>query len=427
MIRKLAMLGLGQFLWVLLALSAAPVAAHLSPNSEVDLTIRDDAVTADIVVPQGEYAYATGNPVSSDPAAIDLARQYLASHFSVRSGHGKPWTVAIQTVEFKQIAGPPDLHATARLTPPRGDDTRKFTVQWSVLLNELPSHFALFVLTEDHGTMVGEGRTILGALRAGNTKIEVERGEARTRLVLVNAVIVGMHHILGGYDHLLFLFALLLPAPLIARQGRWSSPRPMRETVVHLARTVTAFTIGHSLTLIGATMGGWHLPTDPVEVAIAVSVLVSAIHAIRPLFPGREHYVALAFGLVHGLAFATLLSNTGAGAASTATGLLGFNLGIEIVQLGIVAAVVPALLILAQTRWFSILRTLLGTAAAAIAMAWIADRSLGLGNGLVDHIDVVVSHSQWALAALYVFAIPAAVGLLSRRRAGTTPLTAQSR
>jgi hypothetical protein len=401
---------------LLLAGWSLPASAHFTPNSEIVLSVGDDRVSADIIVPQGEYAYATGNPVGPDGAAIALARRYLSDHLRVTSADGKPWAVRFERVEFKQIAGPPDLHATASLTPPAGSSSNQFVIEWTALFAELPSHFALFLLAEGPAEARSENRAVLGALRAGSTVLEVDIATARPAAVLGRAMRVGIEHIMGGYDHLLFLLALLLPAPLLAKEGRWAEPRPVRGTVVQLVLIVTAFTIGHSLTLVGATLGDWRLPIAPVEVAIAVSVLVSAIHAIRPLLPGREPYVALGFGLVHGLAFATLLGEAEAGAAGTAASLLGFNLGIEIVQLAIVAAVVPPLLVVARAQWFAILRAALGGIAAAVSLAWIANRLFGVGAGLVGNIDTVAAHGLWALVALYALAL-VRIATVAQRRA----------
>lgn len=83
----------------------------------------------------------------------------------------------------------------------------------------------------------------------------------------------------------------------------------IRYSVVRLFKIVTAFTIGHSVTLLAGALGWLRLPAQPIEVLISFSILASAVHAIRPLFPGKEGWVAAGFGLVHGLAFATVLSN----------------------------------------------------------------------------------------------------------------------
>src|SRR5438045_3779903 len=129
-----------------------------------------------------------------------------------------------------------------------------------------------------------------------------------------------------------------MPAARTMWRGWRCARRPARRcTLGRLAGVVSAFTLGHSVTLIGGAFFGWRLPAQPVEVAIAVSILVSAVHAARPLFAGREPWVAAGFGLVHGLAFATVIGNFGLDPLEKAQSILGFNLGIELVQLAVVA------------------------------------------------------------------------------------------
>lgn len=382
------------------ALCSVPAAAHLTPNSEVQLDRRGSEVRADIIVPQGEYAYATGNPVDGSSASLATARAYLLSQFAVSGPDGRGWKIVIDTIEFARIAGPPDLHATARLIPPRGTDPTRFAIDWRVVVDQLPSHFALFV------TAGGEReRTILGAARQGQTRLPVNLRKPGTWALFSSAIALGVQHIVGGYDHLLFLLALLLPAPLIARSGRWSDRRGWRDAFGQLARIVTAFTIGHSVTLIGATLGGWKLPTAPVEIAIAISVLVSAIHAMRPIVPGREALVAAGFGLVHGLAFATLVLDADASAASSAASLLGFNLGIELVQLAVVLAVAPSLLLLSRGGWYGPIRLGLASFAAIASLGWIVNRATGAGAPFVQRVEGVMAHAAWAVVALGVAAL----------------------
>jgi hypothetical protein len=385
---------------VIWALAAVPAAAHLTPNSEVQLDPRETEVLADIIVPRGEYAYATGNPVDGSPASLATARRYLLDRLEVSGKDGAAWTVKIDTIEFVQIAGPPDLHATARLIPAKGSVPRQFAIDWRVVVDELPSHFALFILTGPSGK-----REILGAVRQGQTRLTANFKSSSTWSLLSSAIALGAQHIVGGYDHLLFLLALLLPAPLIARAGRWSEPRGARDTLAKLAGIVTAFTVGHSITLIGATLGGWQLPTAPVEIAIAVSVLVSAIHAIRPLVPGREPLIAAGFGLVHGLAFATLVLQADAGAASSAASLLGFNLGIELVQLAVVLAVAPSLLILSRGPWYTPIRLGLAAFAAIASVGWTVNRATGAAVGFVGTMEEAMSHAAWAVIALALLAL----------------------
>ena len=98
------------------------------------------------------------------------------------------------------------------------------------------------------------------------------------------------------------------------------------------------------------------LSSPPVEILIAFSIFVSAIHALRPRFAGREPVIAAAFGLVHGLAFATVLAEFGLGPWRVALCIFGFNLGIELMQLAVVASIVPWLLLLSRTPVYTPLR-----------------------------------------------------------------------
>ena len=124
---------------------------------------------------------------------------------------------------------------------------------------------------------------------------------------LASAFRLGLRHIAEGTDHLLFLLALLLLAPLLVLGSRWAGFAGVRHSLLQILKVVTAFTVGHSITLALAAVGLIRVPSRPIEVLIAVSILVSAVHALRPLFPGREAVIAAFFGLIHGLAFATTL------------------------------------------------------------------------------------------------------------------------
>lgn len=362
---------------LVLALLSGPALAHLTPNSEIRLAFAPGAVTADVVVPQGEFAYATGLATDNRPDSLAKASARVLADMAVLSPDGRPWKIAVNRIAFETIAGPPDLHLSLTLTAPPGAPDRKLLWRWHVVTREAPNHFALLVIDGDlAGGLKGE-RELVGALTATRAELLIDRGHAGLGSLFTNAFRLGAHHIAQGYDHLLFLLALLLPAPLLAGGGRWTTPRTSRDTFKKLALIVTAFTIGHSTTLVLAAFLGLRLPPQPVEAGIAFSVLLSAIHAARPLFPGREPLVAGLFGLVHGLAFATLVSNFGLGMTVRATAIVGFNLGIEVVQLGIVVLAVPLLLALARWNHGATVRLALATLTGLTALFWLSQR-LGL-------------------------------------------------
>jgi hypothetical protein len=216
---------------------------------------------------------------------------------------------------------------------------------------------------------------------------------------------LGMRHIAEGNDHLLFLLALLLPAPLLVSRGRWAGFAGVRHSVLQILRVVTAFTLGHSITLALAALGVVSVPSRPIEVLIAVSILVSAVHALRPLFPGREAAIAAFFGLIHGLAFATTLGQLGLTRWERVMSILGFNVGIETMQLIVVAATMPSLVLLARTPAYLVFRTGGGLFAAVASLGWIAERLLHLHNAVDDVMDGVAHHAIWIATILFLISL----------------------
>jgi hypothetical protein len=369
-----------------LLVSALPAAAHLTPNSEVKLAFGGDHVWADIIIPQGEYAAATGNPTGNDRQSLQRADAYLHKNIRVRAPDGRDWLISFESLAFAQIAGPPDLHAVARLDPPAGAPVRQFRIDWQAIIAEQPGHFILFVAVADFaGGKTDQRPHILGALQGQRRSLVIDRGDASLWRGLGAATRLGMHHIADGRDHLLFLLTLLLPAPMLTNgrrwpNRRWNNRRTPRAALLHLAGIVTAFTIGHSVTLVLVAALGWQLAAAPVEIAIALTILVAAIHAWRPLFPGREAIVAGSFGLVHGMAFAGVVAGLGIDRTEKALSILGFNLGIEIVQIALVAAVLPLLLLVARSRRAAVWRNTGAALAGLAAAAWLVERISGVPN-----------------------------------------------
>jgi hydrogenase/urease accessory protein HupE len=144
-----------------------------------------------------------------------------------------------------------------------------------------------------------------------------------------------------------------------------------------LGAIIAAFTVGHSLTLVLASLKIVQLPSQPIEILIAVSILVSAIHAIKPIFAGKEMFIAAGFGLIHGLAFADTLSNLQLDFREMALSIFGFNLGIELLQIGIIAVIVPVLIVLAKTKNYDTFRITSAVLASIAAVFWIVERVNG--------------------------------------------------
>jgi hypothetical protein len=186
----------------------------------------------------------------------------------------------------------------------------------------------------------------------------------------------GVWHIWIGFDHVLFLVSLLLPAVL-------AMPR-FAPAFWDVFKVVTAFTVAHSITLALAALGVVSLPARLVESAIAASVVLAALNNLSPVVNRGRWLVAFGFGLVHGFGFASVLGELGLPRDTLLLALVGFNLGVETGQLAIVALFLP-LAYAARRSWVYRRMVVVGGsgAIALIAAVWMIERLFNLELGLI--------------------------------------------
>lgn len=193
-------------------------------------------------------------------------------------------------------------------------------------------------------------------------------GEVAASAVWLTYLGLGFEHILLGFDHLLFVVALVL---LI---GGWR----------RLVATVTAFTVAHSLTLAATTLGLVAVARKPVEICIALSIVLVAREILRPadakptLARRAPALIAFAFGLLHGFGFAAALAEIGLPAGEVPLALLAFNIGVELGQLVVVAAVLAVIAAMARfaAGWQRPITIAGAYAIGAVATAWLIERTL---------------------------------------------------
>jgi hypothetical protein len=186
---------------------------------------------------------------------------------------------------------------------------------------------------------------------------------------------LGMHHLLEGYDHLAFLLALVLPLQLVL--GRKSGPGPLTDTRPWWALlcTVTAFTVGHSITLALASLGITSASPEWVEPVIAASIGVTALLNVFPVKVFSPWRLALGLGLIHGYGFAGLLTEAAAPSALLGWALLGFNLGVEAGQLLAVLLWVAVSQLFVRQAWYGSVVVRGGSIALfALAAYWVWER-----------------------------------------------------
>jgi hypothetical protein len=256
-----------------------------------------------------------------------------------------------------------------------GAAPRQLQVGYSLFADIDPQHRGLLNLATPGGT-----RTAVLGPQAPVQSFAAEAGAAEGPLAqFVTYVREGVWHIWIGFDHILFLLSLLLPAVGFWKAKRWEPAETLSQALWDVLRIVTAFTVAHSITLSLATLGLVSLPSRLVESAIAASVVLAALNNVWPVFHGRRWTVAFVFGLIHGFGFATVLADLGLPQGALALALVGFNVGVELGQLAIVAAFLPVAFWLRRTLFYRRGVLVAGSLViAALAAAWFVERAFEL-------------------------------------------------
>lgn len=243
---------------------------------------------------------------------------------------------------------------------------------YSLLFDVDPQHKGLLRLEYNHTTSTG----IFSPENAGQ---HFDLSEMSLLHQFLEYAKEGVWHIWVGFDHILFLLSLLLPAVLVRTQKHWEVVPGFHPALIDVLKIVTAFTLAHSITLTLATLGVVTLPSRLVESAIAASVILSALNNIFPLFEGRRWMVAFAFGLIHGFGFASVLADLGLPQETLLLALVGFNLGVEGGQLVIVSVFLPAAYLLRNTRFYRRGVLIFGSAIITLlATIWLIERIFSL-------------------------------------------------
>ena len=394
-----------------LLLPAAAAQAHPMPTTAVLLDIGKQSVTGEIEMPLDRLAVARQRPITPAQAAGPqraALEAYTARHISVRGADGGRWTVRLGHASVQSVSNAPAFVVPLTFTPPNGRAVTDFRLTYDVIIEQLVTHRALVSVRTDfrRGIIAKDDAEPVGIFDWDHHTLTVPASGGSWVRGMVASARLGVEHVSSGSDHLLFLLVLLLPAPLVASAGRWRrSDAPARQSALRVVHVVSAFALGHSTTLVLAGLGVIHVPARPVETLIAASIAVSAVHALRPLVARGEVLIASGFGLVHGLAFASALGELGLTRGSLVSSLFGFNIGIEVTQLLVVALLMPSLLVLARTPWYTPFRVILAGAGCVFATSWMLERLTVTGS------DPFLPLTQWAVG--HPFVIVASIAVLA--------------
>jgi hypothetical protein len=362
---------------LLLLLAAALAHAHKPSDSYLAVRVEGSNLSGQWDIALRDLDFAIGLDDSGDGNITwgevkahhaDIAA-YALARLKLRSGGAD---CPARSGEFLVDDHSDGAYSVMRFAATCLDEVTTLEISYTLFADLDPQHRGLLRL--EHGT--GTRTAIFGPERAAQS-FELAKISALTQFVDYGRE--GVWHIWIGFDHILFLLSLLLPAVLVFEGGRWQAVARFPTAFWDVFKIVTSFTVAHSITLSLAALGAISLPSRLVESAIATSVVLAALNNVFPVVHGRRWMVAFAFGLVHGFGFASVLRDLGLPQGALLIALVGFNLGVEVGQLAIVSAFLPVAYAL-RASWFYRRLVFVGgsIAIAAVAGIWLVERAFNL-------------------------------------------------
>jgi hypothetical protein len=370
------------------ALGAPEAQAHRMGESYLYLQVYSDRVDGRIEISRSDLNQGLGLAGTDGEITREnldehatLIKDYFRRHVTISDSRG-PLQLRFDDIGYASVRGgnfmlPFGIEGLNRIP-------ERLHFDYSVLFDEVPSHRGLLIIEHNWatGTFGNEaGMSAVFTPAARQQSLDIQSGNRLHGFLSV--MWLGTDHIWKGLDHLVFLFALLLPAVLRRQNGRWEPVERFRPALINVVKIVTAFTVAHTLTLSLAALGVIHLPGWFVESVIAASIAVAAADILFPVLHRRVWLVAFFFGLFHGFGFAGALAEMGLLRENLGLSLLGFNLGVEIGQVVIVAAVFPFLFLLRNVPAYR----MPGIQLAAVAMilaacVWLYERLFDVATPL---------------------------------------------
>ena len=360
--------------------AAVPASAHKPSDSYLTLAVDGETVRGQWDIALRDLEFAIGLDGDGDGQLtwdeIRAQHQAIAAYALARlTIAGCPVTAGEQLIDNHTDGAYTVLRFTAacRVAP------KQLEVGYRLFADTDPQHKGLLKITANGAT-----RTAIFGVDKPEQTFSLSAESSRMG-EFVDYIKHGVWHIWIGFDHILFLLSLLLPAVLVWSGTRWEKAPDFRSAAIDVLKIISAFTLAHSVTLSLAALGLVSLPSRWVESAIAASVVIAALNNVVPIVHGKRWVAAFVFGLIHGFGFASVLADLGLPQGSLALALIGFNVGVELGQVAIVAVFLP-LAYAARDSWFYRRVVLVGGSAviALLAAVWLGERALDVE--LLAHI-----------------------------------------
>lgn len=397
-------------LWLLLIIFMSGAVAHPALTSAVLIDIEADALRLTVQMPLDQLqlaapALSLSNESSNISDNKPLAR-YMKDHVQLQAIDTGLFPMDFVSAHYKSIDNAPHIVVVLRFPNLSLNSLNNATLHYDAILHRVISHKIYVSMHSDfvNGVLPNKEK-MLGIIRYQHTDFPIERSSGTISQGAKSLFMHGMQHILEGVDHLLFLLCLLLPAPLLSINGRWGESAGFKRSVINAIKVVTAFTIGHSVTLAMSSLTFIKPPVQIVEILVAASIIVAALYVFRPFVALSVDKVAVFFGLIHGMAFANTITELGLDGIQLFVALLSFNLGVETMQVLLVILVMPWLIFLARCgNFYEKMRWALAGFAFVAAVSWVVERAFDITNPFNGFLEALLAYANVLYGLLIVVA-----------------------
>lgn len=290
-------------------------------------------------------------------------------------------------------------------------------ITYTGVFDKAPNHQGVLVIEYNWKAGVYNNESLISLVFTPSSTIQtLDLRDASVMKGFLNMVWMGIWHIFIGIDHILFLLALVLPAvvlllkkgepkvynaayaPGLGKVDNWKPVGKFKPAFIYVVTIITFFTISHCITLSLAALDIFNLPSRLVETLIAFSIALAAWHNIKPIFK-KDWMIAFGFGLFHGFGFASVLGDLGLTGEYMVLSLLGFNLGVEIGQLAIIAVVFPILFFLRNTKYYGQILVYGSLLLIVISLYWMIERGFDIDmpvdDAIADFVDRVIKKLKY--------------------------------
>lgn len=388
--------------------------------SIISLNIHAANVEATLLIPLKELEPAFDAGISNHPETLIerdgvLLSNYVLSHLRVESENGYDWKISIRKMSVSkpiQISTGlySELIVNLNMEPGGNADTRKFKIYYDGIIHVVKTHQVAVGISYDWLTgKVDSTQVALGVIKLDVRNdvvppfiIDLPKGSNWTGFIAM--IKSGLYFFSKNIAHSLFLLLLLLPAPLMISEKKWTSFGGTKYTISRAYRWMIALITGQFIAIVLGAFQWVPLPFIFFEIGMIMTILIMALHVFTPILRGKEIPACFIFGLIHGFAFAKFVSILHLETGRLLLSVIAFSLGIMSIALFLTLIIIPWLIIICKNGHYKWLRISIAMVAVLTSIAWLIESISGNQNIITPFTENMYRHPLWVLLVLILLA-----------------------